>query len=72
MRYLFLDSLEVSSERTPLQSEGCSDTTEEESCDEELEEEEFVIDEEQQRCDLRRFSASTFSTDQRFLSVKNE
>uniref|UniRef100_A0A915AQL7 Cell morphogenesis protein N-terminal domain-containing protein n=1 Tax=Parascaris univalens TaxID=6257 RepID=A0A915AQL7_PARUN len=43
------DSLEVSSERTPLQSEGCSDTTEEESCDEELEEEEFVIDEEQQR-----------------------
>ncbi|VDM37733.1 unnamed protein product [Toxocara canis] len=44
------DSLEVSSERTPLQSETRSETTEEEeSCDEELEEEEFAMEEERQR-----------------------
>ncbi|VDK46981.1 unnamed protein product [Anisakis simplex] len=47
------DSFEVSSERTPLQSETRSETTEEEeeeeSCDEEIEEEEFIVEEEQQR-----------------------
>ncbi|VDN03343.1 unnamed protein product [Thelazia callipaeda] len=44
------DSLEVSSERTPLQSGARSETvSEDESCDEELEEDEFVVDDEKLR-----------------------
>uniref|UniRef100_A0A915PYT7 Protein furry C-terminal domain-containing protein n=1 Tax=Setaria digitata TaxID=48799 RepID=A0A915PYT7_9BILA len=44
------DSLEVSSERTPLESGIRSETiSEEESCDEELEDDEFVVDDEKLR-----------------------
>uniref|UniRef100_A0A183D241 Rav1p_C domain-containing protein n=1 Tax=Gongylonema pulchrum TaxID=637853 RepID=A0A183D241_9BILA len=45
------DSLEVSSEKTPLQEEARSETISEEDscCEEELEDDEFAVDDEQQR-----------------------